>query len=287
MFLEHIDSPRDIHQLRNEDLPALVDETRAVLIDKLSNTGGHVASNLGVVELTVALHYVFDSPRDKIVWDVSHQCYPHKILTGRKQAYSDPAHYRDVTGFTNPKESEHDLFTIGHTATSISLALGLAKGRDVFGRHENVIAVIGDGALSGGEAYEGLNCAGEYGGNLIVILNDNEQSVAENHGGLYRGLKALRDSRGTCGDNLFRALGLDYKYLEDGHDVRKLTALFESVKDIRSFCTSIRSRARGFRMPRQTRRTGIPAARSSRRAESRRTDIRFTTRPCTTASSTF
>ena len=232
MFLEHIDSPRDIHQLQKEDLPALVDETRAVLIDKLSNTGGHVASNLGVVELTVALHYVFDSPRDKIVWDVSHQCYPHKILTGRKQAYSDPAHYRDVTGFTNPKESEHDLFTIGHTATSISLALGLAKGRDVFGRHENVIAVIGDGALSGGEAYEGLNCAGEYGGNLIVILNDNEQSVAENHGGLYRGLKALRDSRGTCGDNLFRALGLDYRYLEDGHDVRKLTALFESVKDI-------------------------------------------------------
>lgn len=232
MFLEHIDSPRDIHQLQKEDLPALVDETRAVLIDKLSNTGGHVASNLGVVELTVALHYVFDSPRDKIVWDVSHQCYPHKILTGRKQAYSDPAHYRDVTGFTNPKESEHDLFTIGHTATSISLALGLAKGRDVFGRHENVIAVIGDGALSGGEAYEGLNCAGEYGGNLIVILNDNEQSVAENHGGLYRGLKALRDSRGICGDNLFRALGLDYRYLEDGHDVRKLTALFESVKDI-------------------------------------------------------
>ena len=184
MFLERIDSPRDIKKLRKDDLPALVQETRAVLIDKLSNTGGHVASNLGVVELTVALHYVFDSPRDKIVWDASHQCYSHKILTGRKQAYADPAHYRDVTGFSNPKESEHDFFTVGHTATSISLALGLAKGRDVLGGQENIIAVIGDGALTGGEAYEGLNFAGEYGKNLIVILNDNDQSVAENHGGL-------------------------------------------------------------------------------------------------------
>lgn len=232
MFLEHIDSPKDLRKLRPKDLSVLADETRAVLIDKLSNTGGHVASNLGVVELTVALHYVFDSPRDKIVWDVSHQCYPHKILTGRRQAYADPAHHRDVTGFTNPKESEHDFFTIGHTATSISLALGLAKGRDVCFRHENVVAVIGDGALSGGEAYEGLNTAGEYGGNLIIILNDNEQSVAENHGGLYRGLKALRDSEGTCGDNLFRALGLDYRYLGDGHDVEKLVRELTRVKDI-------------------------------------------------------
>lgn len=232
MFLEYIDSPADIKKLRREDLPTLADETRDVLIDKLSNTGGHVASNLGVVELTVALHYVFDSPRDKIVWDVSHQCYAHKILTGRKRAYSDPAHYRDVTGFSNPKESEHDFFIIGHTATSVSLALGLAKGRDVRGEHGNIIAVIGDGALSGGEAYEGLSYAGEYGRNLIIVLNDNEQSVAENHGGLYLGLKALRDSGGTCGNNLFRALGLDYRYLEDGHDVQKLAALFDSVKGI-------------------------------------------------------
>lgn len=232
MYLEHVNSPKDIKKLRMEDLEVLAAETREALINKLSNTGGHVASNLGVVELTVALHYVFDSPRDKIVWDVSHQCYPHKILTGRKAAYLDPAHFRDVTGFTNPKESEHDLFTIGHTATSVSLALGLAKGRDVRGTHENVIAVIGDGSLSGGEAYEGLNYAGEYGKNLIVVLNDNEQSVAENHGGLYAGLRKLRESGGAHPDNLFKALGLDYRYLEAGHDTKQLALLFESVRDI-------------------------------------------------------
>ena len=232
MYLENINGPEDIKKLPVEALRTLADETRRALVGRLSAIGGHVGSNLGVVELTVALHYVFDSPRDKIVWDVSHQSYPHKILTGRKQAYLDPAHYRDVTGFTNPKESEHDLFTIGHTATSIPLAMGLARARDAFGGRENIVAVIGDGALSGGEAYEGLDCAGEYGGNLIIILNDNEQSVAENHGGLYRGLRRLRESGGTCPDNLFRGLGLDYRYLEEGHDVPKLAALFESVRDI-------------------------------------------------------
>lgn len=196
MYLETINGPADVKKLPPEALPQLAEETRLALIHKLSNAGGHVGSNLGVVELTVALHYVFSSPEDKIVFDVSHQCYPHKILTGRKIAYTDPAHFKEVTGFTNPKESEHDLFTIGHTATSVSLALGLAKGRDVCGGKENIIAVIGDGAMSGGEAYEGLNYAGEYDKNLIIILNDNNQSVAENHGGLYTALKELRESGG-------------------------------------------------------------------------------------------
>lgn len=232
MYLENINGPEDIKKLKKSELKILADETREALIEKLSNTGGHVASNLGVVELTVALHYVFDSPNDKIVWDVSHQCYPHKILTGRKRAFSEPEHYKDVTGFTNPDESEHDLFTIGHTATSISLAVGLCKGRDVFGGKENIVAIIGDGALSGGEAYEGLDTAGEYKGNLIIILNDNDQSVAENHGGLYKKLKQLRESGGECPDNIFKGLNLDYRYLEDGHNIEKLTELFESVKDI-------------------------------------------------------
>ncbi len=232
MFLEKINGPEDVRKLPREDLQKLAEETRAVLIDRLSNTGGHAASNLGTVELTVALHYVFHSPQDKIVWDVSHQSYPHKILTGRKQAYMDPEHYRDVTGFTDPRESEHDLFRIGHSSTSVSLALGLAIARDACGGKENIIAVIGDGAMSGGEAYEGLNYAGEYGKNLIVILNDNEQSVAENHGGLFLTLKELRERRGEGGANFFRGLNLDYRYLEEGHDVIRLTELLESVKGI-------------------------------------------------------
>ncbi len=232
MYSEKINGPGDIKKLSRDELPILADETRALLIRRLSETGGHVGSNLGVAELAVALHYVFSSPKDKIVWDVSHQCYAHKILTGRRQAYADPAHYGDVTGFTNPAESEHDLFTVGHTATSVSLALGLAKGRDVSGGDENIIAVIGDGALSGGEAYEGLDYAGEYGKNLIVILNDNDQSVAENHGGLYRGLRELRESGGESANNIFKALGLDYRYLAEGNDVVRLVDLLESVKGI-------------------------------------------------------
>ena len=232
MYLDTINGPADVKALPRAALQTLADETRAALINKLSATGGHVGSNLGVVELTVALHYVFDSPKDKLVWDVSHQCYPHKILTGRKAAYLDPAHFRDVTGFTNPAESEHDHFIVGHTATSVSLALGLAAARDAFGGTENVIAVIGDGALGGGEAYEGLNTAGAYKGNLIVIVNDNDQSVAENHGGLYRVLRDLRESGGKAPQNPFRGLHLDYRYLDDGHDVTKLVDLFESVKGI-------------------------------------------------------
>lgn len=232
MYLETINSPADIKKLEVSQLQTLADETRAALINKISKAGGHQGPNLGVVELTVAFHYVFDSPTDKIVFDVSHQCYPHKILTGRKEAYLDDAHFGDVTGYTNPNESEHDMFIVGHTSTSVSLALGLAKGRDLNKRRENIIALIGDGSLSGGEALEALDYAGEYDRNLIIIVNDNDQSIAENHGGLYRTLRKLRETNGIAGDNLFRAMGLDYRYLEDGHDTAKLVELFESVKDI-------------------------------------------------------
>lgn len=182
--------------------------------------------------MTVAMHYVFNSPVDKIIFDVSHQSYPHKILTGRKEAFLDSEHFKDVTGYTNPHESEHDLFTIGHTSTSISLALGVAKGRDLNKKHENVIAVIGDGSLSGGEALEALDYAGEYKNNLIIVINDNDQSIAENHGGMYKTLKMLRETNGEYENNLFKSFGLDYKYLDDGHDMKKLVELFESVKDI-------------------------------------------------------
>lgn len=232
MYLEKINSPEDIKKLKIEELQSLADETRKALINKISNRGGHKGPNLGVVEMTVAMHYVFNSPKDKIVYDVSHQCYSHKILTGRKEAYIDADHFGDVTGYTNPNESEHDMFTVGHTSTSISLALGLAKGRDVNKKHENIIAVIGDGSLSGGEALEGLDYAGEYNHNLIIIINDNDQSIAENHGGIYKNLKELRETNGTSSNNMFKAFGLDYKYLENGHDIKALVDLFESVKNI-------------------------------------------------------
>ncbi len=232
MYLENINGPEDIKKLGLDELKILADETRSALINKISKAGGHQGPNLGVVEMTVALHYVFNSPKDKIVWDVSHQSYPHKILTGRKDAYLYEEHFRDVTGYTNPDESEHDFFTIGHTSTSVSLALGLAKGRDLSGKKENIIAVIGDGSLSGGEALEALDYAGEYDKNLIVIVNDNDQSIAENHGGIYRTLRELRESNGNCDNNIFKGLGLEYRYLEEGHDVEKLVKLFEEVKDI-------------------------------------------------------
>ena len=177
-YLDSIDGPADLKRLDRSQLPDLADEIRSAILTKVGKTGGHFGPNLGVVEATIALHYVFDSPNDKIVWDVSHQSYPHKILTGRKQAFLDPAHYHDVTGYTHPSESEHDQFVIGHTGTSISMAVGLAKGRDVSGRHQNVIAFIGDGSLSEGEALEGLDNAGAMDTNLIIVLNDNEWSIA-------------------------------------------------------------------------------------------------------------
>lgn len=232
MFLEKINNPSDVKKINIKDLQILADEVRNGVINRISNVGGHKASNLGMVEMTVALHYVFSSPVDKIVFDVSHQCYCHKILTGRKEGFLDKNHFKDVTGYTNPKESCHDIFKIGHSSTSISLALGLAKGRDLNGGCENIIAVIGDGALTGGEALEGLNYAGEYNKNLIIIVNDNDQSIAENHGGVYKTLKKLRENHGKVNNNFFESFGLEYHYLDDGHDIKKLISLFEMVKDI-------------------------------------------------------
>lgn len=232
MYLENINGPEDIKKLKVEELKVLANETRAALINKISQVGGHQGPNLGIVEVTVAMHYVFNSPKDKIIYDVSHQCYPHKILTGRKEAFLNSEHFHDVTGYTNPLESEHDLFTVGHTSTSVSLALGIAKGRDLNKGSENVIALIGDGSLSGGEALEAIDYAGEYDKNLIIIVNDNDQSIAENHGGLYKNLKELRENNGKAQNNIFKSMGLDYIYVEEGHNVQKLVEVFEKVKDI-------------------------------------------------------
>lgn len=232
MYLDKINGPEDVKKLKIEELQPLADEVRSAVINRVSKIGGHKGSNLGVVEMTVALHYVFNSPVDKIVFDVSHQCYPHKILTGRKEAYLDDNKFSEVTGYTNPLESKHDLFKIGHTSTSVSLALGLAVGRDLKKTKENIIAVIGDGSLSGGEALEALDYAGEYKNNLIVIVNDNDQSIAENHGGLYKNLRELRMMNGVSNNNFFKSLGFEYHYLDDGHNIKKLVELFNSVKDI-------------------------------------------------------
>ena len=232
MYLEKINNLADVKKLDIRQLNVLSEEVRHFLIEKLSNHGGHVGPNLGMVEATVALHYVFNSPEDKIVFDVSHQSYAHKILTGRKQAFMDPAHYDDVTGYSEPSESIHDHFVIGHTSTSVSLACGLAKGRDLAGGRENIIAVIGDGSLSGGEALEGLNVAGsELRSNFIIIVNDNQMSIAENHGGLYKNLQLLRETGGKAENNLFKSLGLDYLYVAEGNDIASLVAAFEKVKD--------------------------------------------------------
>lgn len=231
MYLQNINSPKDLKSLNLEELKGLASEVREALISKISNAGGHIGPNLGMVETTVAMHYVFDSPKDKIVYDVSHQSYPHKILTGRKEAFLDHAKYHDVTGYTNPAESEHDFFIVGHTSTSVSLAVGLATGRDLTGGTENIIAVIGDGSLSGGEAFEGFNNAAELNSNIIIIVNDNDQSIAENHGGMYKGLKELRETNGQSSNNFFKAMGLDYYYLEEGHDINELVTLFQNVKD--------------------------------------------------------
>lgn len=207
-------------------------QLRAALLKKLSARGGHVGPNLGMLEATVALHYVFDAPKDKIVFDVSHQSYAHKMLTGRVEAFTDPVHYNDVTGYTNPRESEYDLFSIGHTSTSLSLATGLAKARDINGGKENVVAVIGDGALSGGQAFEGLDYGATLGTNLIVIVNDNDMSIAENHGALYADLRLLRNTNGTGEPNYFRSLGYSYRYVRYGNDIRSLVEAFKAVKDI-------------------------------------------------------
>lgn len=230
MYLEQIQSPADVRKLPMEQLPALAEEVRQALLTKLSAHGGHIGPNLGMVEATVALHYVFRSPEDKIVFDVSHQSYPHKMLTGRKEAFTDPARYEEVSGYSEPGESGHDHFVIGHTSTSVSLACGLAKGRDLKGGTEMVIAVIGDGSLSGGEALEGLDMAAELDTPMVIVVNDNEMSIAENHGGLYRNLAELRRTKGQAQCNLFRAMGLDYLYVEEGNDVAALVEAFEKAK---------------------------------------------------------
>ena len=216
----------NLHQLN-----VLAEEIRKALLEKLSKHGGHFGPNFGMVEATIAMHYVFESPKDKIVYDVSHQSYPHKMLTGRKDAFLYEEHYDDVSGYSNPGESEHDHFTIGHTSTSVSLALGLAKARDLKEEDGNVIAVIGDGSLSGGEALEGLDYAAELGGNLIIVVNDNDMSIAENHGGLYENLKELRETNGEVKCNLFKAMGLDYIYVKEGNKVADLIEAFKQVKD--------------------------------------------------------
>lgn len=232
MYLEKIDSPLDLKGIDVENLPCLAKEIRDALLSKASSFGGHLASNLGIVEATIAMHYVFDSPKDKFIFDVSHQCYTHKILTGRKDGFLNPDKYTEINGYTNPDESVHDNFRVGHTATSISLACGMAKARDLQGGKENIIAVIGDGSLSGGEALEGLDYGGsDIDGNLIIIFNDNQMSIAENHGGMYKNLQELRETNGKAENNIFKAFGYDYVYVNEGNDVKSLIDAFVQVKD--------------------------------------------------------
>lgn len=233
MYIEKINSPKDVKALSIEQLSVLADEVRQGVLNRVSNHGGHVGPNLGITEATVALVYVFNLPDDKVVFDVSHQIYPYKMLTGRAFGYTDAQRFDEVSGYSSPAESPvYDQFEIGHTSTSVALATGLQKARDVNGTHENVIAVIGDGSLSGGEAFEGLDMAAEIGTNMIVIVNDNEMSIAENHGGLYRNLALLRQTSGMAECNFFRAMGLDYIYVEEGNDIGKLVEAFKKVKDI-------------------------------------------------------
>ena len=231
MIIEKINEPNDLKKLTIEELNNLACEMRQFIIKKVNTTGGHLGPNLGIVETTIAMHYVFNSPEDKIIYDVSHQCYPHKILTGRKECFTNCDEYFKYSGYTSPEESCHDLFKVGHTSTSVSLALGVAKARDLKGDKGNVIALIGDGSLSGGEAYEGFNNASCLNGNLIIVVNDNDMSIAENQGGLYQNLKLLRETNGVAELNFFKSLGFDYLYAEDGNNIQKMIDVFKKVKD--------------------------------------------------------
>lgn len=230
--LQSIKSPAEIRTLTTDKLSLLADKLREKLLDKLSAHGGHVGPNLGMVEAVLALHYVFDTPEDKIIFDVSHQTYIHKMITGRIEAFLDPAHYDDVTGYTNPAESDYDLYSLGHTSSAVALAAGLAKARDMQSGKENVIAVIGDGSLSGGVAFEGLDYAATLNSNFIVVVNDNQMSIAENHGGIYDNLQLLRNSNGTAEPNLFRAMGFDYRYVQYGNNIESLINMFREIKDV-------------------------------------------------------
>ncbi len=232
MYIEKIKSPADLKKLDLKALQTVADETRQAVLNRVSKHGGHVGPNLGFVEATVALHYVFDAPKDKLVFDVSHQSYPHKVLTGRAAGFlGNVDDMNAISGYSSPTEcQEYDNFEVGHTSTSISLATGLQKARDIKGTHENIIAIIGDGSLSGGEAFEGLDEASELDTGIIIVVNDNEMSIAENHGGIYKNLRALRESHGSCEHNWFKAWGFEYKYLEEGNDIEKLIEVFKSVK---------------------------------------------------------
>lgn len=231
-ILDKVNSPLDLKNLSVDEMNMLAGEMREVIIKKVNTTGGHMGPNLGIVEATIALHYVFNSPQDKIVFDVSHQCYPHKILTGRKEGFTNPDKYYAYTGYTNPQESEHDLFKVGHTSTSVSLATGVAKARDLKGETGNVIAIIGDGSLSGGEAFEGLDNAATLNSNIIILVNDNDMSIAPNSGGLYGNLRLLRETKGQAECNFFKSMGFDYYYIEDGNNIEQLISAFKKVKDI-------------------------------------------------------
>ena len=230
-YLDRINAPQDLKKFSIHEMNGLADEIRQAILNRDSMIGGHVGPNLGIVEATIALHYVFDSPKDKIVYDVSHQSYPHKLLTGRKNGFLTKEGMSVISGYTNPDESEHDFFKVGHTSTSVSLACGLAKARDLKSEKHNVIALIGDGSLSGGEALEGFSNAAVLNSNIIIVVNDNEMSIAENHGGLYNNLRLLRETKGTAECNMFKALGFDYLYVEDGNSLESLIAAFKQVKD--------------------------------------------------------
>ncbi len=231
-YLDTINSPKDIKNLKINELKELAKEIRGAILNRNSTIGGHVGPNLGIVETTMALHYVFDSPKDKIIYDVSHQCYPHKILTGRKDGFITEEGMSKISGYTNPQESEHDHFVVGHTSTSISLACGMAKARDVKGENHNVIAIIGDGSLSGGEALEGLSNAAVLNSNIIIIINDNEMSIAENQGGIYTNLRLLRETKGRAECNMFKALGFEYYYVADGNNIEDMIDILQQLKDI-------------------------------------------------------
>ena len=229
-LLKKIDSPYDLKKLSLDEMKTLAQEIRDGILNRVNKIGGHCSPNLGIVEATIALHYVFNSPVDKFIFDVSHQCYTHKMLTGRKSGFVGDI-IKNISGFFNPNESEHDTFVLGHTSTSLSLASGVAKARDINGDNYNVIALIGDGSLSGGEAFEGLNNAAMLNSNFIIIVNDNEMSISENQGGLYKNLRELRESNGTCQNNFFKTFGYDYHYLDEGNDLEKLIELFSQAKD--------------------------------------------------------
>ena len=231
-LLNKISGPQDLKKLSIAQMQQLAQEIRTLILEKDAAEGGHLGPDLGIVEATIAYHYVFDAPKDKIVWDVSHQTYPHKMLTGRALAWLDPDHYEDVTPYSNPDESPYDYYAVGHTSTSIGLATGMAKARDLMGNHENIMALIGDGSMTGGLAYEGLNNAAIEKHNLVVVVNDNQMSIDENVGGLVTALKKLRDSNGETKENPFTAMGFDYRYVADGNDIKSMIKAFKAVKDV-------------------------------------------------------